>query len=72
MRAADQAASTCLSYHTFGGWKRLGFGCLNQHGPDSVRFYTKAKTVISRCPCGIKEGAQFSIPAMRRETYLLE
>ncbi|MBX3524204.1 MAG: CoA-acylating methylmalonate-semialdehyde dehydrogenase, partial [Xanthobacteraceae bacterium] len=30
-----------LAYHTFGGWKRSGFGDLNQHGPDSVRFYTK-------------------------------
>src|SRR4051794_19435003 len=34
-----------LSYYTFGGWKRSGFGDLNQHGPDSVRFYTKTKTV---------------------------
>src|SRR5205814_7918539 len=24
-----------LAYHTFGGWKRSGFGDLNQHGPDS-------------------------------------
>ena len=23
-----------LAYHTFGGWKRSGFGDLNQHGPD--------------------------------------
>src|SRR5262249_44658863 len=34
-----------LAYHTFGGWKRSGFGDLNQHGPDSIRFYTKTKTV---------------------------
>jgi len=54
-----------LAYHTFGGWKRSGFGDLNQHGPDSVRFYTKTKTVTSRWPSGIKEGAQFSIPTMR-------
>ena len=25
-----------LAYHTFGGWKRSGFGDLNQHGPDSI------------------------------------
>ena len=54
-----------LAYHTFGGWKRSAFGDLNQHGPDSVRFYTKTKTVTARWPSGIKEGAQFSIPTRR-------
>jgi malonate-semialdehyde dehydrogenase (acetylating)/methylmalonate-semialdehyde dehydrogenase len=29
-----------LAYHTFGGWKKSGFGDLNQHGPDAFRFYT--------------------------------
>ncbi|MDG3439447.1 CoA-acylating methylmalonate-semialdehyde dehydrogenase [Nitrospirillum amazonense] len=53
-----------LAYHTFGGWKRSGFGDLNQHGPDSVRFYTKTKTVTSRWPSGTKEGASFVIPTM--------
>jgi malonate-semialdehyde dehydrogenase (acetylating)/methylmalonate-semialdehyde dehydrogenase len=33
-----------------GGWKRSGFADLNQHGPDSIRFYTKTKTVTSRWP----------------------
>ncbi len=54
-----------LAYHTFGGWKRSGFGDLNQHGPDSIRFYTKTKTVTSRWPTGTKEGAEFVIPTMR-------
>ena len=54
-----------LAYHTFGGWKRSGFGDLNQHGPDSVRFYTKTKTVTQRWPGGTKEGAEFSIPTMK-------
>ena len=54
-----------LAYHTFGGWKRSGFGDLNQHGPDAVRFYTKTKTVTSRWPSGIKDGAEFSIPTMQ-------
>ncbi|MBB6250816.1 CoA-acylating methylmalonate-semialdehyde dehydrogenase [Nitrospirillum iridis] len=53
-----------LAYHTFGGWKRSGFGDLNQHGPDSVRFYTKTKTVTTRWPSGTKEGASFVIPTM--------
>ena len=54
-----------LAYHTFGGWKRSGFGDLNQHGPDSIRFYTRTKTVTSRWPSGVKEGAEFVIPTMR-------
>ncbi len=53
-----------LAYHTFGGWKKSGFGDLNQHGPDSFRFYTRTKTVTARWPSGIKEGAEFSIPTM--------
>ena len=53
-----------LAYHTFGGWKRSAFGDLNQHGPDSVRFYTRTKTVTSRWPSGVKEGAEFVIPTM--------
>ncbi|MGO4570466.1 CoA-acylating methylmalonate-semialdehyde dehydrogenase [Microvirga sp. 2TAF3] len=54
-----------LAYYTFGGWKRSGFGDLNQHGPDAIRFYTKTKTVTSRWPSGTKEGAEFSIPTMK-------
>ena len=54
-----------LAYHTFGGWKRSGFGDLNQHGPDSIRFYTKTKVVTSRWPSGVKEGAEFVIPTMK-------
>ncbi len=53
-----------LAYYTFGGWKRSSFGDLNQHGPDAVRFYTKTKTVTSRWPSGVKEGASFVIPTM--------
>ena len=53
-----------VSYYTFGGWKRSGFGDLNQHGPDSIRFYTKTKTVTSRWPSGVKDGANFNIPTM--------
>jgi len=54
-----------IAYHTFGGWKRSGFGDLNQHGPDSIKFYTKTKTVTSRWPSGVKEGAEFTIPVMK-------
>ncbi len=54
-----------VAYHTFGGWKRSGFGDLNQHGPESVKFYTKVKTVTERWPSGIKDGAEFVIPTMK-------
>ncbi|MCX8501266.1 MAG: CoA-acylating methylmalonate-semialdehyde dehydrogenase [Alphaproteobacteria bacterium] len=53
-----------LAYHTFGGWKKSGFGDLNQHGPDAFRFYTRTKTVTARWPSGVKEGADFVIPTM--------
>ncbi|MEM6489431.1 MAG: CoA-acylating methylmalonate-semialdehyde dehydrogenase, partial [Pseudomonadota bacterium] len=39
-----------LAYHTFGGWKKSMFGDLNQHGPDSFKFYTRTKTVTARWP----------------------
>ena len=54
-----------LAYHTFGGWKRSGFGDLNQHGPHSILFYTKTKTITERWPSGIKDGAEFVIPTMK-------
>ncbi|MFT4619352.1 MAG: malonate-semialdehyde dehydrogenase (acetylating)/methylmalonate-semialdehyde dehydrogenase [Sulfitobacter sp.] len=53
-----------LAYHTFGGWKKSGFGDLNQHGTDSFKFYTRTKTVTARWPSGIKEGQEFSLPVM--------
>ncbi len=54
-----------LAYYSFGGWKRSAFGDLNQHGPDSIRFYTRTKTVTARWPSGVKEGAEFVIPTMK-------
>ena len=53
-----------IAYYTFGGWKRSAFGDLNQHGPDSIRFYTRTKTVTARWPSGVKDGASFVIPTM--------
>lgn len=53
-----------LAYHTFGGWKKSGFGDLNQHGPDAFRFYTRTKTVTARWPSGLKEGGEFHFRAM--------
>ena len=30
------------------------------HGPEGVRFFTRMKTVTSRWPSGIREGAKFN------------
>ncbi|MHC5306728.1 CoA-acylating methylmalonate-semialdehyde dehydrogenase [Bartonella sp. LJL80] len=56
---------TPVAYYTFGGWKSSIFGDLNQHGPDAFRFYTRTKTITSRWPSGIREGAEFSMPTMK-------
>jgi malonate-semialdehyde dehydrogenase (acetylating) / methylmalonate-semialdehyde dehydrogenase len=56
-----------VAYHTFGGWKRSGFGDINQHGPEGVRFWTKLKTVTQRWPDGFAEAPNteaFMIPTM--------
>lgn len=64
MVGVNVAIPVPIAYHTFGGWKRSGFGDLNQHGPDSFRFYTKTKTVTSRWPDDTDAGPQFTIPVM--------
>ena len=52
-----------VAYHSFGGWKRSLFGDLYAYGPDSVRFYTRRKTITQRWPSGgIREKARFAFP----------
>jgi malonate-semialdehyde dehydrogenase (acetylating)/methylmalonate-semialdehyde dehydrogenase len=54
-----------VAYHSFGGWKRSGFGDMNQYGMDGVRFYTRVKTVTQRWPSGGAVMDQsFVIPTM--------
>ncbi len=48
-----------VAYHSFGGWKDSLFGDHSIHGMEGVRFYTKLKTVTSRWPSGMREGAAF-------------
>ena len=56
---------TPLAYYSFGGWKRSVLRRTSTStAPDSVRFYTKTKTVTARWPSGVKEGAEFSMPTM--------
>lgn len=53
-----------VAYHSFGGWKQSLFGDLHAYGPDSVRFYSKRKTITQRWPAsGVREGAQFTFPS---------
>lgn len=51
-----------VAFHSFGGWKRSSFGAHGMYGPEGVHFYTRLKTVTTRWPEGIKEGAVFNFP----------
>ncbi|MEE1799312.1 CoA-acylating methylmalonate-semialdehyde dehydrogenase [Streptomyces sp. JV176] len=39
-----------MSYYSFGGWKDSLIGDSPVHGPEGVRFYTRAKVVTTRWP----------------------
>jgi malonate-semialdehyde dehydrogenase (acetylating)/methylmalonate-semialdehyde dehydrogenase len=39
-----------MAFYSFGGWKDSLFGDSPIHGPEGVRFYTRAKVVTSRWP----------------------
>lgn len=51
-----------VASHPFGGWKRSSFGDSNMHGPESLHFYSKRKTVTSRWPSTEKLDNQFIMP----------
>ncbi|MFP2770774.1 CoA-acylating methylmalonate-semialdehyde dehydrogenase [Oceanisphaera sp. KMM 10153] len=54
-----------VSYHSFGGWKRSLFGDLSAYGPDSVRFYTRRKTITQRWPeRASHQASDFAFPSM--------
>ena len=56
-----------VAIHSFGGWKRSLFGDLCACGPDSVRFYTRRKTITQRWPSGgVRDKAQFAFPSRHR------
>lgn len=50
-----------VAYHSFGGWKRSMFGDVTMHGPESVQFFTKLKTVTQRWLKNSK-GSEFVMP----------
>jgi malonate-semialdehyde dehydrogenase (acetylating) / methylmalonate-semialdehyde dehydrogenase len=54
-----------VAYHSFGGWKRSGFGDTDQYGMEGIRFWTKVKKVTARWPDGGGDGSNaFIIPTM--------
>jgi malonate-semialdehyde dehydrogenase (acetylating)/methylmalonate-semialdehyde dehydrogenase len=53
-----------MAYHSFGGWKNSLFGEHHVHGPDGVRFYTRAKVVTQRWP-ELERDASFDMPTAR-------
>ncbi|MGD9508877.1 MAG: CoA-acylating methylmalonate-semialdehyde dehydrogenase [Geminicoccaceae bacterium] len=54
-----------MAFHSFGGWKQSLFGDHHMHGPEGIRFNTRMKTITSRWPTGIRQGADFVMPTMR-------
>lgn len=54
-----------VGYHNFGGWKRSKFGEGHMFGPDTVRFFTKSKTISERWPepQGSEEKLVFAFPS---------
>jgi malonate-semialdehyde dehydrogenase (acetylating)/methylmalonate-semialdehyde dehydrogenase len=55
-----------MAFHSFGGWKDSMFGDHHIHGPEGVRFYTRAKVVTSRWPHVSEDTlAQFNFPTAR-------
>jgi len=49
-----------VAFHSFGGWNDSLFGDLHAYGPDSVRFYTKRKSVSQRWPARGVERAELN------------
>lgn len=52
-----------VAYYSFGGWKDSLFGDHHAHGPEAVRFYTRAKVVTTRWPGGAEAAASLSFPS---------
>src|SRR5467141_1326394 len=52
-----------MAFHSFGGWKQSLFGDHHAHGPEAVRFYTRAKAITQRWPT-TPVGPAFSMPTL--------
>jgi malonate-semialdehyde dehydrogenase (acetylating)/methylmalonate-semialdehyde dehydrogenase len=51
-----------MAYYSFGGWKQSLFGDTHVHGPEGVRFYTRAKVVTSRWADPASRGPDLGFP----------
>lgn len=51
---------TPVAYYSFGGWKESLLGDTHIHGPEGVKFYTRAKAVTTRWPSEKKYAATMS------------
>ncbi|MDN5558699.1 MAG: CoA-acylating methylmalonate-semialdehyde dehydrogenase [Ruaniaceae bacterium] len=56
---------TPVAYYSFGGWKQSLLGDTHIHGPEGVRFYTRAKAITSRWPS--EAGAYSATMSFQRE-----
>ena len=50
-----------VGYYSFGGWKDSLFGDHHAHGPEGVRFYTRAKAITTRWPHQEQRAASASL-----------
>lgn len=51
-----------IANHPFGGWKRSAFGDTNMHGPESIHFYTRRKTVTTKWFVSVLKENGFAMP----------
>jgi len=51
-----------MAWHSFGGWKQSLWGEHHAYGEESLRFYTRYKSVMQRWPDGLGRGPEFSMP----------
>ena len=51
-----------MSFYSFGGWKDSLFGEHHIHGPEGVKFYTRAKVVTMRWPDQAPDTAHMNFP----------
>jgi malonate-semialdehyde dehydrogenase (acetylating)/methylmalonate-semialdehyde dehydrogenase len=51
-----------MAFYSFGGWKQSLFGDHHIHGPEGVKFYTRAKVVTTRWPEDLNEAGQLHFP----------
>ena len=54
-----------LGFYSFGGWKQSIFGDYAIYGPESIGFYTRPKTIISRWSDPVHRGVDLGFPTQK-------